>query len=138
MSSDAFAEILLKEGANLLTLLKNNLFMMSSMADSLPEKWQEANTNENNCEEKSFDGIDQRVALLFEKTKNETPPTNRTPPTFKTLTIANAKQDQAEEDQEDEPSEVPLGESEKKEKKKRNGLDRQPDKSSQTHQRQLR
>ena len=53
---------------------------------------------------------DQRVALLCEKTENKT---------FKMLTIANAKQDQAEEDQEDEPSEVPLGESEKKGKKKK-------------------
>ena len=110
VSSNMFAEILLNKGANLLTMLKNNSFMMSSMADSLPENRQEANTNENNDEEKSFDGIDRRVALLFEKTKNEK---------FKMLTIASAKQDQAEEDQEDEPSEVPLGESEKKGKKKK-------------------
>ena len=110
VSSNTFAEILLNEGADLLTMLKNNSFMMSSMADSLHENRQEANTNENNDEEKSFDGIDRRVALLFKKTKNEK---------FKMLTIANAKQDQAEEDQEDEPSEVLLGESEKKEKKKK-------------------
>ena len=128
VSSNTFAEILLNEGADLLTMLKNNSFMMSSMADSLPENRQKANTNENNDEEKSFDGIDRRVALLFKKTKNKK---------FKMLTIANAKQDEAEEDQEEEPSEVPLGKS-KKRKKKRNGLDRQPDKSSQTHQRQLR
>ena len=49
VSSNTFAEILLNEGADLLTMLKNNSFMMSSMADSLSEKWQEANTNENNC-----------------------------------------------------------------------------------------
>ena len=53
VSSNTFAEILLNKGADLLTMLKNNLFMMSSMADSVSGKLSEANTNKI-VEQKSF------------------------------------------------------------------------------------
>ena len=60
VSSNVFAEILLKEGTNVLEALSNNLFMMSSMADTLSGKLSElseANTNNNKHDDKSFDGI---------------------------------------------------------------------------------
>ena len=71
VSSNAFAEILLEEGKDLLETLKNNSFMMSSMADSLSGK-----SSELLDDNKSFDGIDRRVALLFKKTEH--PPPNLT------------------------------------------------------------